>query len=278
MPVYSGHLKFESGTTMKQFSILLLTALFASACGQEQPTASNSTTENAAAMTVYEAALANDSRSAADQERDANRKPGEVLSFFGIEPGMDVLDMFSGGGYYTEIVSHIVGSDGSVHSHNNSAYVDFVREETTARYADDRLANVEFLMAENNELDLSPSSFDAILMVLAYHDIYYVAPNDGWPKIDGPKLIAEFYAGLRPGGVLGVVDHFAAAGSPRETGNTLHRIDPEIVIAELEAAGFVLEDESKVLRNMDDDHSLSMAAPEIRGRTDRFVLRFRKPD
>lgn len=74
-----------------------------------------------------------------------------------------------------------------------------------------------------------------------------------------------------------MVDHYAAAGSPRETGNSLHRIDPDIVIAELESAGFVLADKSDILRNMDDDHSLSMAAPEIRGRTDRFVMRFVKP-
>jgi len=72
-------------------------------------------------------------------------------------------------------------------------------------------------------------------------------------------------------------DHYAAAGSPRETGNTLHRIDPEIVIAELEEAGFVLEAKSNVLRNMDDDHNVHMAAPDIRGKTDRFVFRFRKP-
>jgi len=263
---------------MKQISILLLTVALTNACGQEPAPATEAPAAEAPAMSLYESAVANESRTDADRERDANRKPGEVLAFFGIEPGMDVLDMFSGGGYYTELVSRVVGPEGSVHAHSNSAYAQFVGDEATNRYADDRLSNVEFMMAENNELDLAADSFDAILMILAYHDIYYVAPNDGWPKIDGPKLISEFYEGLRPGGVLGVVDHFAAAGSPRETGNTLHRIDPDIVISELEAAGFVLEAKSDILRNMDDDHSQSMAAPEIRGRTDRFVLRFRKPD
>lgn len=263
---------------MNKTLIVILTLFLAGACSQEVEPVADPAPATEATMSVYAAAVANESRTAADRERDANRKPDEVLSFFGIEPGMDVLDMFSGGGYYTEIVSRVVGPEGSVHAHSNSAYTQFVGEEATNRYADDRLPNVEFLMAENNELDLSAGSFDAILMILAYHDIYYVAPNDGWPKIDGPKLIAGFYEGLRPGGILGVVDHVAAAGSPRETGNTLHRIDPEIVIAELEAAGFVLEDKSDVLRNMDDDHSQSMAAPEIRGRTDRIVLRFRKPD
>ena len=263
---------------MKKMLTVILALFLAGACSQDAEPVADAAPDAAPAMSVYAAAVAHESRTTADRERDANRKPDEVLAFFGIEPGMDVLDMFSGGGYYTEIVSRIVGGEGSVHAHSNSAYAEFVGEEAASRYADDRLPNVEFLMAENNELDLSAESFDTILMVLAYHDIYFVAPNDGWPRIDGPKLIAEFYEGLRPGGILGVVDHVAAAGSERETGNTLHRIDPEIVIAELEAAGFVLEDESDVLRNMDDDHSLSMAAPEIRGRTDRFVLRFRKPD
>jgi len=190
---------------------------------------------------------------------------------------MDILDMFSGGGYYTEILSRVTGAEGSVVAHSNQAYAQFVGEEATNRYANNRLANVEILMAENQALEFPDGAFDAVLMVLAYHDIYYVSPNNGWPKIDGPELVAELFDALRPGGILGVVDHYAAAGSGRESGNTLHRIDPEIVITELEAAGFVLEEKSDILRNMDDDLSLNMSAPEVRGRTDRFVLRFRKP-
>ena len=224
-----------------------------------------------------EDAVANPARSEADRARDATRKPAEVLAFLGVEPGMTVLDMFSGGGYYTEILARLVGDAGTVVAHSNEAYAQFAAAETAARYADDRLPNVQMLMAENNELELAAGGFDAALMILAYHDIYYVSPANGWPKIDGPKLLAELYGGLRPGGILGVVDHYAAAGSPRETGNTLHRIDPQIVIEELEAAGFVLEAQSDVLRNPEDDHTLNMSAPEIRGKTDRFVMRFRKP-
>ena len=227
---------------------------------------------------VIEQAVANAGRTEADKARDATRKPAEVLEFFGIQPGMTVLDMFSGGGYYAEILSHVVGPEGKVYAHSNAAYAQFVGEEATTRYANNRLGNVEVLMAENNELELPAETFDAIMMVLAYHDIYYVDPQNGWPRIDGPKLITEFYDGLKPGGILAVIDHYAAPGAPRETGNTLHRIDPDIVVAELEAAGFVLEDKSEVLRNMNDDLSLSMSAPEVRGKTDRFVFRFRKPE
>ncbi len=259
--------------------LLAILALFAG-CG-EATTPQHATAvapSESTSASVYATALANPARTDADRERDVHRKPGAVLEFFGIDRGMNVLDMFSGGGYYAEIVAYVVGPQGSVDAHSNSAYTEFVGAEVEARYADDRLANVRPLMAENNELDLAPESYDAILMVLAYHDIYYVAPEDGWPRIDGPTLVSEFYEGLRPGGVLGVVDHYAAAGSPPGTGHTLHRIDPDIVIAELESAGFVLDGQSDILRNMDDDHSLNMAAPDIRGRTDRFVLRFVKPE
>lgn len=226
---------------------------------------------------IYEQAVRHPGRSAADRGRDADRKPAAVLEFFGIRPGMTVLDMYSGGGYYTELLSYLVGSEGRVIAHTNEAYTRFVGEEATERYANDRLHNVDVLIAENNELDLPSGRFDAVMLILAYHDIYYVAPDSGWPRIDGAAFIGELREALKPGGLLAVVDHYAAAGAPAETGNTLHRIDPAIVIADLEAAGFVLEAQSDVLRNTDDDHSLYMADPSVRGKTDRFVMRFRKP-
>lgn len=226
---------------------------------------------------VYEIAVASPGRTDADRERDAGRKPGKVLEFFGIAPGMTVLDMFSGGGYYTEMISNIAGPEGTVVAHTNSAYAGFVGDEAVNRYAENRLANVEILLAENNELQLPAAEFDVVMLILAYHDIYYVDAANGWPKIDGPGLLTELYQALKPGGILAVVDHFAAAGSPRETGGSLHRIDPQIVVSELEAEGFELEDKSDVLRNMDDDYSKGMFDPEVRGKTDRFVLKFRKP-
>ena len=185
--------------------------------------------------------------------------------------------MFSGGGYYTELLSYAVGNEGRVVAHTNSAYAQFVGEEATNRYADNRLANVEILFAENNELELSANEFDAVMMVLAYHDIYYVDPDNGWPRIDGAALLAELFKGLKPGGVLAVVDHNAPAGSTQDAGNTLHRLSRAIAVAEIEAAGFELDGESDVLRNSDDDLGLPMSDPKVRGKTDRYVLRFRKP-
>jgi len=233
--------------------------------------------EPVAPTSIYADAVASSGRTDSDRERDARRKPAAVLEFFAIQPGMTVLDMFSGGGYYTEMLSNIVGADGNVVTHSNKAYAQFVGDEPIVRYANERLANVEILMAENNELELPADTFDVVMMVLAYHDIYYESTENGWLKIDGPKLLAEFFSGLKSGGTLAVVDHYAAAGSPRETGGTLHRIDPSIVIAEIEAAGFVLDGKSDVLRNLEDDHSLNMFDEQIRGKTDRFVMKFRKP-
>jgi predicted methyltransferase len=226
---------------------------------------------------IYADAVASKSRLPGDYDRDAGRKPATVLEFFGIQPGDTVLDLFSGGGYYTELLSHVVGPEGKVVAQSNKAYLNFVGDEFEQRYADHRLPNVDVLMAENNELDLEPGTFDAIMLVLSYHDVYHADPDNGWAAIDRDKLLAELYAGLKPGGVFGIVDHVATAGAPAETGNTLHRIDPARVVRDLEAAGFELDGESDALANPADDHSKPVFDPEIRGKTDRFILRFRKP-
>jgi len=258
----------------------LLVLLAVAACERPTQQAVSDPAASAAApdSSIYTQALVHPDRRAADHNRDAGRKPGEVLAFFGIEPGMTVLDMFSGGGYYSELLSYVVGPEGRVVAHSNEAYINFVGDEFQERHGHGRLANVEVLMAENNELELPAAIFDAVTLILSYHDIFHVDVENGWPKIDGPKLLAELYKGMKPGGVLGVVDHYAEAGAPRETGDSVHRIDPGIVISELEIAGFVFEGRSNVLRNMDDDYNKFALDPEVRGKTDRFVFRFRKPE
>lgn len=261
--------------------LTLISLILLGGCGEKDMPATESAApvpNEATPVSAYVDAVQHPGRTDADRERDTGRKPAEVMEFFGITPGMDVLDIFSGGGYYTELLARVVGAEGSVIAHSNQAYAQFVGEEATNRYANGRLPKVEILMAENDALEMPDQAFDIVMMVLAYHDIYYIDPDNGWPKIDGPALVAELFDALRPGGVLAVVDHCAAAGSPSETGSTLHRIDPEIVITELESAGFVLEAQSEVLRNTDDDHSLHMGDPAVRGKTDRFVMRFRKPE
>jgi len=222
-------------------------------------------------------AIANPARPAADRARDQLRQSAAVLRFFRITPGMSVLDLYSGGGYYTELVSYIVGSSGEVVAHNNTPYLGFAKEDLAGRYTTGRLPNVERLLAENNELMLPSARFDAVLMTNVYHDIYYVDEKAGWSRIDGPKLLAVVFQALKPGGVIGVVDHAALPGAPPETGGTLHRIDPALLKRDFAAAGFVLDGESDVLINPTDDRTKSAFDPSVQGRTDQFVLRFRKP-
>ena len=267
---------------LNQPLLLLLPFVLAAVAGCEPPPDDAVDSEDmmmskAMDASIYSAAIASEERPEKDIERDERSKPAKVLQFFEIQPGTRVLDLFSGGGYYSELLSRVVGPEGSVVAHNNSAYVRYAGDEIEQRFAGDRLPNVETLMAENNELDLPPEDFDAVLMILAYHDVYYSNPKEGWPKIDGPKLLAEVFQATKPGGVLGIVDHYAEAGAARETGGTLHRIDPSIVIADVTSAGFVLEEKSDELRNMNDDYSKIVFDPELRGKTDRFILRFRKP-
>lgn len=223
------------------------------------------------------AALANPARSAADRARDKSRQSAAVLRFFRIAPGMTVLDFYSGGGYYTELLSYIVGSTGRVVAHNNTPYLNFASADLAGRFLPGRLPNVERLLAENNDLKLPAARFDAAVMTNVYHDIYFVDEKAGWPRIDGPKLLAEVFQSLKPGGVLGVVDHAALPGAPPETGGTLHRIDPALLKRDITAAGFVLDGESDVLVNPTDDRTKSAFDPSVQGRTDQVVLRFRKP-
>ena len=223
------------------------------------------------------AALANPARPDSDRVRDKARQSAAVLRFFGIAPGMTVLDLYSGGGYYTELLSYIVGPAGKVVAHNNTPYLRIAGKELASRYASGRLPNVERLLAENNQLKLPPVAFDAILMIDVYHDVYHVDEKAGWQKIDGPKMLAMLFHALKPGGVLGVVDHAALPGAPPGTGDTLHRIDPALLKKDITAAGFVLDGESAALVNPEDDRTKSAFDPSIRGRTSQVILRFRRP-
>ena len=230
---------------------------------------------------AIQAAVDNPARPAKDRERDAGRMPGQVLAFVGVEPGMTVLDVFSANGYYGELLSRVVGADGKVIAHNNQAYLQFGGEEFAARYDDDRLANVEHVLAEANDLDVGEGVADAALLILGFHDIYhFTGPKSEyvWPHIDPQVFLGNIFRSLRPGGVLGVVDHRAREGAARGTGDTLHRVDPAIVREEMEVAGFEFVGEADFLRNPDDTLELLVFDPAIRGKTDRIVHLYRKPE
>ena len=232
----------------------------------------------AADSPAIDAAIRHADRPEKDRAADVGRHPRAVLAFFGVDDGMTVLDLYSGGGYYTELVARTVGEDGRVVSHNNQPYLEFAKSDLATRYADERLPNVDSLLAENNEIELDEERFDVVLMVLAYHDVYYVDEKNGWFAIDGPALLEEILQSLKPGGVLGVVDHVAVDRAPADVAQSLHRIDPARLRSDIEAAGFLFDGQSDALRNPADDHTKPMFDPAVRGNTDRVVYRFLRPE
>ncbi len=217
--------------------------------------------------------LASSSRAAEDRARDAGRKPAEVVAFVGIEPGMSVIDLIAAGGYYTEVLSLAVGPKGRVYA-QNGAYVLEIRDGAndkalTKRLAGNRLPNVVRLDQEVADLELEPGSLDAAFTSLNFHDVYNGRGPEG-----ADAFLKKVHELLEPGGVLGLVDHTGKAGADNEE---LHRIEPSKVEATVNAAGFEIEARGRMLRNPRDDGTKRVFDPEIRGRTDRFVLRLRKP-
>lgn len=226
---------------------------------------------------LIQAAVDNPAREATDRDRDAGRKPGKIIEFMGIKPGMTVMEMLAGSGYYAEILSKVVGETGQVIALNNKSYMAFTKDALVKRLEQPgRMQNVTLQIAEINDMELKKDNLDAIFLVLSYHDFYFVDEKSGWPKVDVARTLAQIHGALKKGGILAVVDHAAVKGAPRETGSTLHRIDPDLVTAELEAAGFVLKATSDALLNPEDDMSKPMYDKSVRGKTNRFVYRFVK--
>ena len=220
----------------------------------------------------YEKALAESDRSQADRDRDAGRMPADVLVFLGIEPGMEVLDLIAAGGWYTEVLSVAVGSKGRVYAQNPEVVLK-MREGAndkalTARLADDRLPNVVRLDQALGALDIAPGSLDAAITALNFHDIYNGRGTDA-----ARAFLTDVMALLEPGGIFGIIDHSGGVGDDKK----LHRIDEVLVEQAVQDAGFEITDKSDLLRNPADNRKESVFAPDIRGKTDRFILRLRKP-
>jgi len=229
------------------------------------------TTAAQAAPPAIDAAIADTTRPAADRDRDAERKPAEMLAFAGVKPGMVVVDMLPGGGYFTRLFSDVVGPTGKVIAYvPDEMYRPKSLEAVTAIAAEPAHANIQ--PEHNPALAPGPANIvDVVWTSQNYHDLHNVS---GLDVIAFNKVI---YASMRPGGVYVVLDHSAPAGSGLSDTSTLHRIDEATVRKEVEAAGFVFDGESKVLANPADPRTTKVFDPSIRGHTDQFVLRFRKP-
>jgi predicted methyltransferase len=216
------------------------------------------------------AAVADSARPAEDKQRDADRKPAETLAFAGVKPGDTVIEIAPGKGYYTRLLSAVVGPKGKVYAATSPPKPDAPPPPVQAIAADPHYGNVTVSLQRVADLKL-PQGVDLVWTSLNYHDFHNI------PDVDVATINRAMFAALKPGGSYFVLDHAAEAGSGSRDTGTLHRIDEETVKQEVTAAGFKLVGESNTLRNKSDPHTAKVFDPEIRGHTDQFLLKFKKP-
>ena len=221
-------------------------------------------------------AVADPARPEADRARDAERKPAESLAFAGVHPGEKVAELLPGSGYFTRLFSLVVGPKGKVYALARPRPPQAAADSPDpaapilALAADPHYGNVVVSAMSIKELTL-PEAVDLVWTSQNYHDLHNI------PNADVVNFDKAVFSALKPGGVFIVLDHVAAADSGFRDTSTLHRIDPEAVKKEVESAGFKFEGMSSVLHNAADDHTLKVFDPTIRGKTDQFILKFRKP-
>lgn len=228
---------------------------------------------NASPKTSVVVALMDESRPTEDKARDGGRKPAEVMTFLGVEPGMTVIDVIAASGYYTEVLSRTVGPVGKVYAQNPAAVLKF-REGANdkalgQRLADNRLPNVIRWDRETTALEIAPESIDFAMTALNFHDIYNSSGKDA--AVGFAKHIFDV---LKPGAVFGVIDHEGAATADNQS---LHRMQGGLALEALLEAGFSIESTSNTLSNSEDDLSKMVFDPSMRGKTDRFLIKAVKP-
>ena len=223
----------------------------------------------------YDDAVAHAGRPGGDLKRDKIDHPAEVLRLSGIGPSMVVADFLAADGYYSELVSYLVGPKGHVYLLNNEAYDKWSENQWQGRV--ERLPNVAHETVAVEHLGLPARSLDAMLLIKVYHDLYWHPDEGPWPKdIDADAVLTEIARVVKPGGVLLLVDHSAKPGTGSADAGTLHRIDEQYARRDFEKHGFELVGSSDVLRRPDDPRELITYKGEMVGKTDRFVMVFRR--
>ena len=189
---------------------------------------------------------------------------------------MHVADVLAGDGYYSELLGNLVGPTGHVLMLNNSAFDHWSDGDRQPRLAGNRMPNVEYRIVDLNQMNLGAATLDAIVLSKVYHDLYWVDPQGEWPKIDTSGVLDQLVLALKPGGVLLLVDHSAKSGHGSADATTLHRIDEAFARQDFTKRGMQVIASSDLLRRQDDPREqISYKAPML-GKTDRFVLVFRK--
>ena len=228
-------------------------------------------TAASAAPAFVTAAVGDPGRPAADTARDAARKPVDMMVFAGVKPGDKVLELIPGGGYFERIFSVVVGPNGHLFEAIPTMGAADASPKSNGVAAETRYGNItEMGMAP--EAIAKDAPYDLIWTSQNYHDLHLTRLH-----LDIAALDKMLFNALKPGGVFIIVDHAAELGSGTRDTDKMHRIDENLAKREMKDAGFVLEAESDVLRNPADTHTLLVFDPAIRGHTDQFVLRFRKP-
>jgi predicted methyltransferase len=228
---------------------------------------------SAGATLPYVRSAVADPARAADARADARRHPAELATFAEVKPGDTVVDLIPGGGYFTRIFSKIVGPKGHVYAVWPNEYADEAADDVTATKAmTSQYKNVSVVVQPAAQFSI-PTKADVIWTSQNYHDY----PDKFMGKVDPVSFDKQVFASLKSGGVFVVVDHVAETGSGMRDTDTLHRIDPAIVKAQVTSVGFTFDGESDVLRNPADTHKTTVFDKSIRGHTDQFAYRFRKP-
>lgn len=238
----------DSATISASRHLGSLLLLFAAACAVTAPD--------------YRAILSHAERPENERQLDAARKPDQVMTFYGVKSGDKAADLLAGRGYYTMILSQMVGADGLVYSTNTRP-----REEWSDRFKRPPFTNVRTVVGPMDKIGLpQDGSLDFALTHLNYHDL---------PQPARAGMNKRVLAALRKGGIYGVVDHSAREGSGDSDSKTLHRIDKRLVIKEVTDSGFKLVAEGDMLSRPDDKRDFNVN--KVRNQNDRFVLKFVKP-
>lgn len=224
---------------------------------------------------TIERAVNDASRLQRHRDRDASRQPSQVLEAAGVKSSDTVLDIASFGGYYTALLSRVVGESGRVYAVDSGLAIEALQQfnlgALTPRFLmEDQRRNVVYSVAQRLDALSVPEPVDAAFLVLNYHDTVWTGENRD-------RMNRAIYDALKPGGIYVVIDHNAAEGAGFSQVNTIHRIERRAVRAEVLRAGFELAGDHDFLRNAKDAKDKHIVDPSIRGQTDRFVLIFRKP-
>lgn len=219
----------------------------------------------------YAAVVAAPDRLASDRDIDKRRHPAQLLAYAGVRSGMKVLDVNSGAGYTTELLSRVVGPTGVVYAQDSQATVDRVKDRYEKRLQNAPMKNMVRVVRDYEDpVPPGVRDLDLVTLFFFYHDIANMS------DVDRVQMNRRLFEALKPGGVLVVADHSAQAGQGTSVTNTLHRIDEAVVRREVEAAGFQLVGEGGFLRHSEDPRDGRVFQSKVA--VDEFVLKFRKPE